>query len=139
MKRKGIMIVAAVAILLSSCCTGTAIKHPYTQEYTPGEVNIQGDVDVDFFESADSRFAIGADEDGKAVFKDPEKAFEALKEKYADGIELIREQYGLAPLSQSNYKDYSVLDVESSAGTKEQRVQANFVTSFMDIYENSFE
>ena len=94
---------------------------------------------MDFFESADSRFAIGADEDGKAVFKDPEKAFEALKEKYADGIELIREQYGLAPLSQSNYKDYSVLDVESSAGTKEQRVQANFVTSFMDIYENSFE
>ena len=102
-------------------------------------VNICRDVDVDFFESADSRFAIGADEDGKGVFKDPEKAFEALKEKYADGIELIREQYGLAPLSQSNYKAYFVLDVESSAGTKEQRVQADFVTSFMDIYENSFE
>lgn len=139
MKFKKLSIIMWVAVFLSACSSSSAIKNPYTQEYTPGEGNIQGDVDVDFFESADSRFAIGADKDGKAVFKDPEKAFEALKEKYADGIELIREQYGLAPLSQSNYKDYSVLDVESSAGTKEQRVQANFVTSFMDIYENSFE
>lgn len=138
MKFKKLSIIMLVAVLLSACSSYGAIKHPYTQEYTPGEGNIQGNVDVEFFESADSRFAIGAEKNGRAVFKDPEKAFEALKEKYADGIDLIKEQSGLNPISQSNYKDYSGMHDYGTIATKEQQEQADFVTSFMDIYENSF-
>ena len=63
MKFKKLSIIVWVAVFLFACSSSGAIKNPYTQEYTPGEGNIQGDVDVDFFESADSRFAIGADEE----------------------------------------------------------------------------
>ena len=37
-----------------------------------------------------------------------------------------------------NYKNYGTYGWQVSTGTKEEQEQARFVSSFMDIYENSF-
>ena len=134
-----IPICVAAAIALSACSPETVARHPYTQEYIPGKGNIQGEVDVGYFEGIDSRFAIGAEGNGKAVFKQPEKAFEALTEKYSAGILLIQQEFDLSPISQSNYGDYKAYGWQVTGGTRYERNQANFVSTFMDIYENSFE
>ena len=137
--KNSIPICIAEAIALSACSPKSTVRHPYTQEYIPGEGNIQGEVDAAYFEGIDSRFAIGAEGNGKAVFKQPEKAFEALTEKYSAGILLIQQEFDLAPLSKSNYGDYKAYGWQATGGTRDERGQAGFVSAFMDIYENSFE
>ena len=67
------------------------VAHPYVQEYVAGREH--GNVKVQDFLDHGEEFAIGADENGKAVFKDPQKAFEALVRDYSDGINLIRDEY----------------------------------------------
>ena len=54
----------------------------------------------------DQRFDIGADKDGRAVFKAPHKVYQALKEKYSDGISLIQKEFGLENLSENSYQAY---------------------------------
>ncbi|MGN1413772.1 MAG: hypothetical protein ACI4WY_05965 [Anaerovoracaceae bacterium] len=133
-----------IVFCLSMCGCGAAsdaskIKHPYTQEYTPGRGNIKGDVDVKSFTKVDKRFAIGADADGKAVFKDPDAAYDALVEKYSDGITAIQKENHLKPFSKKNYEAYKDTGWQLEKGTKKVKEEADFVSSFVDIYENSFE
>ena len=62
-----------------------------------------------------------------------------LKEKYADGIRLIQQEYQLKDLSADSYEDYKTYGWQVSTGTAEEQEQAHFVTQFLDIYENSYE
>ena len=110
----------------------------YSQEYIIGKGNIKGEVDVSRFESKGKEFEIGANKYGYAVFKNPKKAFEELKKDYKKGIELIQKENNLRPLSQSNYDEYGHYGWQVTTGTVEEQEQARFVTSFMDIYDNSF-
>ncbi len=114
------------------------IDHPYTQEYIVGMGNIKGNVDIDKYIKTDSRFEIGADKDGYAVFKDPIAAFEVLMDKYSSGISLIEKEYNLSPLTHYNCDLYKVLGCQCESGTEEERKAAKFVSEFLDIYENSF-
>ena len=134
-----ILALCAVLCIYAASRTAPRIKHPCTQAYTPGRGNIQGDVDVEYFTKIDKRFAIGADADGKAVFKDPDAAYAALVETNKDGIALIRKEFHLPPLSKRYYKPYGNLGWQVTGGTKKARRQGDFVSSFVDIYENSFE
>lgn len=119
-----------------------AIQHPYVQEYVVGQGNIKGSVSVDEYTSISEDFAIGADKDGYAVFKDPEKALAKLLELYSDGINLIQTEFDLAPLSYDTcdaYKEYGwQITAFGTQGTAEQREQVVFVEKFIDIYENSY-
>lgn len=113
-------------------------KYEYSQEYVPGQGNIQGNVDADAFLEASEDFAIGANSNGYAVFKDPDKAFATLKESYSDGIQLIQEEFDLLPFMKLNYSEYKTYGWQVTTGTGEEQEQAHFVTKFLDIYENSF-
>ena len=115
-----------------------AIQHPYVQEYVAGQGNIKGDVAVEKFTSISEDFAIGANEDGYAVFKAPEKAFDKLLELYSDGIALIQAEFDLEPLSHDAYDLYGVYGWQVTTGTPEETEQAFFVSQFFDIYENSY-
>ena len=127
------------AVLMLSGCGGTAVRYPAVQEYLPGQGNIQGHVDTAGFAAADPAFAIGARQDGLAVYQDPVKALAVLKEKYADGIRLIQQEYQLKDLNADSYEDYKTYGWQVSTGTAEEQEQAHFVTQFLDIYENSYE
>lgn len=113
------------------------VSHPYTQEYAAGRGH--GNVKVQDFLDHGEEFAIGADENGKAVFKDPQKAFEALVRDYSDGINLIQEEYKLGPISDRCFEDYKIYGWQVNTGSEESKIQAAFVTRVLGIYENSFD
>ena len=110
----------------------------YTQIYIKNEGNIQGNVDINKFGKIDKDFDIGANKYGMAVFKNPKKAFKTLKKKYKNGIKLIQKEFNLPPLSNFTYKEYKTYGWQVTKGSKKDKEQARFVSSFLDIYENSF-
>ena len=130
------MVLCLVLILSLTGCGG--IKHPSVQEYAAGQGNIRGNVDTDAYYERDERFEIGATKEGYAVFKDPEAAYQALLEKYSDGLSLIQTEFDLQSVSQKEYQMYKAYGWQVTGGTAEAQEQAQFVTSFFDIYENSF-
>lgn len=136
---KKILKILALILILTACSSQGKVKNPATQEYKAGTGNIQGNVDVDKYLKIDQRFEIGADKDGMAVFKDPHKAYQALTEKYSDGIRLIQNEFDLEDLSESSYEFYKIYGGKVETGTPEEKDQARFVSGFFDIYENSFE
>lgn len=137
-----LLIVMAFALSLAGCSqseiNSPAIKYPSVQEYVAGQGDIKGNVPVEEYIAISEDFAIGANKDGYAVFKYPEKAFSKLLELYSDGITLIQTAYDLEPLSENNYSDYKIYGSQVTTGTAEEQQQAIFVGKFLDIYENSF-
>ena len=110
----------------------------YTQVYIAEYGDVKGNVDINSFGKKNIAFEIAANNDGNAVFKNPKKAFKRLKKDYSKGIKLIQKEFNLLPLNNFNYKNYGTYGWQVSTGTKEEQEQARFVSSFMDIYENSF-
>lgn len=110
----------------------------YTQVYIAEYGNVKGDVDVDSFGKINIAFDIGANKYGNAVFKDPNKALKTLKKDYKKGLKLIQKEFNLLPLNMFNYKSYKTYGWQVTTGSKEEKEQASFVSSFMDIYENNF-
>lgn len=136
---KKIFKILALILILTACNSQGKVKNPATQEYIVGTGNIKGNVDVDKYLKIDQRFEIGADKNGMAVFKDPHKAYQALTEKYTDGINLIQKEFDLEDLSETTYQAYKIYGGQVETGTPEEKDQARFVSGFFDIYENSFE
>ena len=136
---KKIFKILVLILILASCSSQGKVKNPATQEYIVGTGNIKGNVDVDKYLKIDQRFEIGADKEGMAVFKDPHKAYQALTEKYKGGINLIQKEFDLEDLSETSYESYKIYGGKVETGTEEEKDQANFVSRFFDIYENSFE
>lgn len=118
------------------------IQYPYVQEYIEGQGNIKGKVPIEEYTAISEDFAIGADKDGYAVFKDPEKALAMLLELYSDGIDLIQTEFNLEPLSYDTYDLYKEfafrITAGKSRGTAEEQEQIKFIGKFIDIYENSY-
>ena len=110
----------------------------YSQVYIIGESNNKGNVDINKYGRINIDFDIGANKYGEAVFKNPQKAFRTLKKEYSSGIQLIQKEFNLLPLTNFTYKSYKTYGWQVTTGTEEEKEQARFVTSFLDIYENSF-
>ena len=138
-----IILAAVIACILVAVCfltdpVNSSVVNPWVQEYVPGTGNILGNVDRDFYETASPDFAIGADQYGRAVFKDPHQAFQTFQSLYAEGIRHVQESEDLPPLTQATAGLYKKFGWQVTGGTEEQQEQARFVTKFLDIYENSF-
>lgn len=108
------------------------------QDYILGKSNIIGEVNTDYFLNKSEDFMIGATKSGMAVFVNPDKAFKTLKKNYKDGIRLIRKEFCKSNLSKRNFDCYKNLGWQVTSGTSNEKEEARFVSSFMDIYENSF-
>ena len=72
-------LAVVIVLLIAIFTTWRPVKNPATQEYIVGSGNCRGQVDTAWFLAVDDAFAIGADEDGMAVFKNPAKALRALR------------------------------------------------------------
>ena len=143
MKKLIALVLALVCVLGLIACgqsesNSPTIQYPSVQEYVAGQDNIKGNVPVEEYTSISEDFAIGANKDGYAVFKDPEKALAKLLELYSDGITLIQTTYDFEPLSVDNCADYKIYGSQITTGTEEEQQQAIFVGKFLDIYENSY-
>ncbi len=95
-------------------------------------------IDVEYFEMHGEAFEIGANSQGRPVFKEPDAALEALKNDYKTGVNLIKDEFKLADLSDKSYKEYLKKGKKVSSGSENARKQAEFVVDFLEIYDNSF-
>lgn len=137
--REWVVFGVVVTLLLVVFYNWRPVTHPATQEYVIGSGNCKGGVDTGKYLAVSDAFAIGADEDGWAVFKNPNKALFVLKMKYAKGIRLMRSEWDIhVPLTPWTYKAYNLGGMEVSNADQEAYEQAHFVMGFWDIYENSF-
>lgn len=144
MKRKWIKRVAVVflSLLLVVLAVGLPIyfthfhipaELAYSQEYVVGAEGIVGSVNTEKFLAWGDEFEIGANSEGVAVFKNPFRAFRAFKRLYANEIKILQKEFDMKPLTQFNYRSYMTLSWQSTS-----EVDTDMVSSFLDIYENSF-
>lgn len=145
MERKSVIIGGVILLLVVSCVVAVLIGGQlqnqalqYCQEYIPGQAGIKGDVDVREYTDIHEDFAIGANKYGDAVFKEPEKALNTLKELYPDAISLIQSDFGLAYLTTDTCQQYKLYGAQVVAGTPTEQEEAHFVSKFLDVYENSY-
>ena len=110
----------------------------YSQEYVVGHPGIKGHVDVQKYIDIHQDFDIGANKYGLPVFKNPERALSTFKELYSDAITLIQTEFYLDELTTESCQWYKIYGAQVQTGTQEERERANFVSRFLDIYENSF-
>lgn len=110
----------------------------YSQEYVVGQPGIKGHVDVQKYIDIHQDFDIGANKYGLPVFKNPERALSTFKELYSDAITLIQTEFYLDELTTESCQWYKIYGAQVQTGTQEERERANFVSRFLDIYENSF-
>ncbi|MCI2062972.1 MAG: hypothetical protein LKJ83_09460 [Eubacteriaceae bacterium] len=145
MKKKAIVIIIAAVLVVSGITVCYRIDFNldpnlnYTHAYVVGNKNVKGKVDVKYFSDKGKAFDIGANKNGYAVFKDPKGAMNKVISDYGDGIKQVREEKGLSALSffRKSYDKYKDYDATVSSGTSAAKEQAAFVSSFVDIYENS--
>jgi len=146
-KRYRIIGLIAVCIIFLSVPAGIIYwKYPkydknkeWVREYIIGQTGIKGTVDITRIGN-DSAYEIGANKQGYAVFKNPNKAFAKMKIDLSQGIAAIQKEYSLLPLSRWNYDIYGVYGWQLTKTTDAEVIaQAWKVTSFMDIYDNSFD
>ena len=103
-----------------------------------GQPGIKGHVDVQKYIDIHQDFDIGANKYGLPVFKNPERALSTFKELYSDAITLIQTEFYLDELTTESCQWYKIYGAQVQTGTQEERERANFVSRFLDIYENSF-
>ena len=145
MTKKSI-IISGIIFLLIACCIviillmGQTKKNDlqYCQEYVLGQAGIVGNVDVQEYVTIHEDFAIGANRYGFAVFKEPEKALNTLKELYPYVIALIQSEFDLTDLTTDTCQQYKLYGAQIVTETPEEQEQAYFVCQFLDIYENSY-
>lgn len=135
-----VILIAVLACAVLAVCfltdpVGFTVKNPAVGEYIPGAEGMQGNVDTDYFTSVSPDFAIGAGADGKAVFKNPKAAFETFRSLYENELGELRREFGLPAFSQKTYASYKIYGWQYT-GSDGKRFR--FISSFLDIYENSF-
>lgn len=130
-----VLACAALAVCFLTDPVGFTVKNPAVGEYIPGAEGMQGNVDTDYFTSVSPDFAIGAGADGKAVFKNPKAAFETFRSLYENELSALRKAFGLPAFSQKTYASYKIYGWQYT-GSDGKRFR--FISSFLDIYENSF-
>lgn len=143
-KKKWIITIAFIILVLIGLYllyvkTSDRITHPAVQEYVPDAQGMQGDVDTAYLLAHSKDFVVGATKEGMAVFKDPYKAMETLKQQYAPAIDSIRKEFHLQPLNHGSFSDYKTYGWQVSLGDPAEKENCLFVSQFLDIYENSFE
>ena len=108
-----------------------------SSDLTAGTKEIKGNVNVSKFTDISEDFAIGANSNGYAVFKNPSKAFKTFEKMYADDIQSLKDEFGLKDFNKKTYHDYMTYGWQSNVGTDEEKQNKKFISSFLDIYENS--
>lgn len=136
-KKIVIVVIIVAACIVAFFARKVYTRNYYTQEYTAGTKGIKGNVNVNKFTDISEDFAIGANSNGYAVFKNPSKAFKTFEKMYADDIQSLKDEFGLKDFNKKTYHDYMTYGWQSNVGTDEEKQNKKFISSFLDIYENS--
>ena len=131
MKRNIITFISITLVLLLAACG-----------QKPAEVvNEYEDIDKlgsEFIHSGVEAYEIGADKNGMPVFKDPDAALEQAKEDFAEGFKQLENEFDLKPVSKDNWDGYKIYGWQTTSEDADIAKQCMEITSFFDIYENSY-
>ena len=131
--------IALIALLASLLALASCKQDPEKYSRVVGEYDAS-QLKGSFLTSANEAYRIGSNSLGVPVFVSPEKAWEAFLVDYAVGIETIKNEFDLQPISKDYYRSYGFLGVQiPSDEPQETDSQCCDVSYFIDIYENSFE
>ncbi|GAA0084608.1 hypothetical protein UT300007_10470 [Clostridium sp. CTA-7] len=83
-------------------------------------------------------YGIGADKNGRPIFKDTDKALKQAKIDFADGLKLIKDQFNLMSVSKYYYEPYKTYGWQVNTDDPKLRKKCGEISLFFDIYENSF-
>ncbi len=87
---------------------------------------------------AHSAYLLELNDAGRPVFADPERALNQIKVDCSDAIKAVREENHLLPLSRYYYEPYGVYGWQLVTDDWMLKEQGESLSSFIDIYENSF-
>lgn len=135
----GIGIIILIAVIFYMKNPHYDRNKKYIKEYTVGEKGIRGSVDVAQF-GDNSAYEIGANKEGYAVFKNPDKAFHQMKIDFAKGIAAIKKENNLYFFVRWNFEVYAEYGWQLTETDDEEAIkQAAQLSAYLDIYENSFD
>lgn len=134
-------IVAAIVVLLAAIfATWRPVKYPATQAYVVGGSNLPG---ARWTRRSSWKRAMPLPsprmKTAGPCSKTPPRPSGALRAHYGQGIWLIQKELHMLPLTPYTYSPYAMNGWAPTSGTAEAQEQAEFVTRFIDIYENSFQ
>ncbi|MFJ7933332.1 hypothetical protein [Sporosarcina sp. NPDC096371] len=124
--RKTLLIILTVIFLVS--CDNSAAT--VVDDYGVSKLN------VDFGDN--EAYEIGANVDGMPIFQDAKKALEQAKLDYKDGFDAIAVEFDLEPISNQNFNDNKKLGWQTTGRDRNVNQQSAEISSFFEIYENSF-
>ncbi len=102
----------------------------YCKEY---DESCEGNIDTDYYYGRSEDFAIGANSKNIAVFKDPRKAFDTFRRLYWKELLIVQLRHFLLPIGRKYYLAY-----EKYAWQSSDKENYQFISRFLDIYDNSF-
>ncbi len=129
MKKFAFLLVCVIFILSLTSCRQN-LSHKAVRAY---DVSTLGNN----FGGGDA-YKIGANQYGKPIFIDKDKAFQQALIDYANGFEAIQVEYKLSKIRKSNWKLYGVYGWQLTKADEKAQKEGLAITQFFDVYENSF-
>lgn len=86
-----------------------------------------------------SAYAMGLNKNNMPVFKNPSKALAKAKTDYSDAIKVLKKEFRLLPLTKYTYKAYKTYGWQIVSDNELVKKQGISLSSFFDIYENSYD
>lgn len=87
---------------------------------------------------ADPAYTVGVTAQGKPAFSDPEGALALFCEEHKEALDLVARENGLAGPSHKTARLYKTYGWQTAAQDPSLGEGCRLVTSFFDIYENSY-
>lgn len=133
--KKWILIICVALVIwemVPSLIPDEKVSHPSVKEYIPGDEGIIGNVDVDYFLNHGEAFSIGANEEGWAVFVDPELALRELQRQYRWELLSLHLFHFKPRFASTTWRFYQSSELAGDS-------RYSFISEFIDIYKHSFD
>ena len=82
---------------------------------------------------------MGLDGRGRPVFQNPSAALKKVSSDCSDAAAYLRKEYRLLPLSRFTLQSYGTYGWQIDTGEERVAAQGRLLTSFWDIYQNSYD
>lgn len=131
-----ISIILSLVLLFLFFSIRDYLEHNIISEY--GAVISESSHDYTNTFGDNKEFEIGININDNPIFKNKDEAFDKLCNIYSDTLNEMSNRYHLRKITKYNWRQYKLYSNEL-VSVKEYIEDSNVISSFFDIYSNSFE
>lgn len=150
LRKKGILKCYGVGIAILFLFITSLISLTFVFQTTPYHQVFSPRITSGYVEAGDvsawqnqfpqhSAYELGFNASSKPVFKKPYAALKQVQMQCSDAISALKSQFNLCPFSQRSVFTYITYSWQLTQGDKNALAQAKLLSSFGDVYENSFQ